>query len=461
MKKSFRGVTLPPEAKSAKPYKAEHYNQLIKFASKLAEVVDAQKLNPGSSIGVKSGPAGTTLFLKRRTAGEGGVGYRFGFGGLFKDAEGVWRVRIEPGCVIYNEIKREGVFDDQDDKSKAIFLRGVFPTIEVGGEDVRIDDESRPALELGERSNATVWLVVSTTKCASSLDTERLEITDRDVESEDAVNGETWVKIVDFDVEVTGEGATQTRKATEIFTFLHDNWEQPYTCEDAEGDSSMNSFDSEWPFSSDESGSSDGSMMSDSSGMGGGSDGSGSSDDEGGDGADCQVRMTGVWTNRADCFPVDTSIFGPEFCMPKKYRFQIDCQYWFKNNFGGVQCQAIAYAVSTPGGLTVNGASTDTATEYRWKNDARRTLTFEFDNPPICEFLTLNWRVKTFAAVLGFGGVTPEDQGCCGQTFEGSAKLQFSTASDGTVSIRKLPPVCGPSCLCSSSLGSSGSSSAP
>jgi hypothetical protein len=459
--KLTRFIRIPEKVKGGLEIKADHHNQVVDALQKIVRRMGELVINPSADIGTKpNGAGGIVLWVKRPNRSTGSSNHRFAFGGLFKDAEGVWRVRIDPGCVIYNEIKREGVFDDQEDKPAAIFLRGVFPTIEVGGEDVRIDDESRPALELGERLNATVWLVVSTTKCYSSLDTERLEITDRDVESEDAVNGETWVKIVDFDVEVTGEGATQTRTATEVFTFLHDNWEQPYTCEDAEDDSSLASFDSEWPFSSDESDAS-GDSMSDSSGIGGGSDGSGSSDDEGGDGADCQVRMTGVWTNRADCFPVDTSIFDATACMPKKYRFQIDCQFWFRNNFGGIRCQSIAYGVSTEGGLTVNGASTDTATEYRWRNSARETLVFEFDDPPVCEFLTLNWRVKTFAAVLGFGGVTPEDQGCCGQTFEGVAKLQFSTATDGTVSIRKLPPVCGPSCLCSSSLGSSGSSSAP
>lgn len=71
MKKYFRGVTLPPDAQSRKPYKAEDFNRLLEFVKKLADALEEGKLKPSADIGFKTGANGTTAWVKRHQSGGG------------------------------------------------------------------------------------------------------------------------------------------------------------------------------------------------------------------------------------------------------------------------------------------------------------------------------------------------------------------------------------------------------
>ncbi|RYD64469.1 MAG: hypothetical protein EOP83_09705, partial [Verrucomicrobiaceae bacterium] len=149
---------------------------------------------------IKSLSSQQTGIIPRVVTGKGGGG-RFKFGGLYKDNTDTWRVRIHPGVIVYREIFLYGDFGGQ--KSKPQYCHPVFPTVEFNGDDVRIDDESKPALELGDRDAATVWLVARKDKCnSSSFSDGRIIISDRD-EDPDIESSEDAIEIVSFDVEET------------------------------------------------------------------------------------------------------------------------------------------------------------------------------------------------------------------------------------------------------------------
>ena len=240
--------TRPPYVRGGnkQPIKADHINTLSRCVEELQGQVRAVP---------RPAPAPS-----RASSG------RFRFGGIFKDNANKWRVRIAPGCIVYREIFLRGDFVSQ--KSRAQYCTPVFPTVEVNGEDVRIDDESKPALELGDRDSATVWLVARKDKCnSSSFADGRIIISDRD-EDPDIESSEDAIKIVDFDVEETDGGG---KRASEVYKFLQSDHHQAYLCD--KGDDSSDDWDG-----SDMDGSSD--FAPESSSDMGGSTPSGSSDED-------------------------------------------------------------------------------------------------------------------------------------------------------------------------------------
>lgn len=376
--------------------------------------------------------------------GRAGSRLRFEFLGISKSAAGVWQVRVGPGVVNYNRLMYLGVFQDL---TKGRVIRGIYPKVDTGAGTFRIDHESKPGLPIGSRSTGAVWLKCEQERCSINAvgGHEAIVLTERGKEP-DGDSRYNHVLIAEFDIETTGAGAAQTKTATNVYTFLQSDWTQGFLCEedDSDSDSVDDSIDSSWPFSDS---SSDDSLDV--------SDNSGSSDDEEEEGGECEVKMTAVWTNVKTCFTPDNSL-GP-YCIPKEYIFEVKVRFWFKSDFGGVACQKYAYGVKFPGGVTVGDAPGGSTDEYVWQNDTERTLKFKVASPAACQKVALTWRLKTFPAVSGFGGLPPEDKGCCGQTFTGTAELQ-STSSTGGLKVRKLPQVCGTGCKCSGSSDSSGSS---
>lgn len=369
----------------------------------------------------------------QQRGGSGGKPLRFEFLGLSKTEDDQWQVRVSPGVVNYNKTELRGVFEDAP---KTRYVRGIFPMVDIdgAGDFVRIDDDSKPGMLIGGKADGAIWLKCSTSKCGTNSafdDEEVVLLTDRDEEPE-GENGQTFVLIAQFDIETDGD----SKSITNLYSFLQSDWEQPFLCEDDDaGDSSINSIDSSWPFSS-------------SSTSGDISDLSGSSSEGSGGDADCQVAMTAVWVNVKDCFPVDTSVFPASSCIPKEFTFEVKVRFFFRGTFGGVECQAYAYGVKFDGGVTIGDEAGATVDEYRWQNDTERTLKFKVKNPNACNYVNLPWRVKTFPPLSAFGGGEVEDEGCCGQEFTGSATLQLSTPTEG-VAVRKLPQTCGDDCECS------------
>lgn len=369
---------------------------------------------------------------------------RFAFGGIYKDAEDVWRVKISPGVIVYREIFIRGDFESQ--RSKPQYCRAVFPTVEVNGDDVRIDDPSKPALELGERESASVWLVALKDKCgSSSLADGRIVISNRD-EDPDINSDEDAIPIVDFDVEETDGGG---KKATEVYKFLQSDHEQGYVCD--KGNEDSDSYDG-----SDMDGSSD-FVSSSSGGMGSTPSGSDSDDDDDGIPNACEVSVVAGWENIELCFP---KVDGPEKCVPKFYDFRIRVAFKFPTPYGPTQCEGFAYAASLTGGLIINPGPSDTATEYRWRDDADRILVWRVANPPACGTISVQWRFKPFGPLQGPLDPPVEDIGCCTKIEQkGSAVVilrEYVSTGRWDASKTKLPPVCG--CTCSSSLVDPGSS---
>jgi len=376
-----------------------------------------------------------------RIGGGGTGGNRFKFGGLYKDSENKWRVKIGEGTINYHEIFTRGDFVSR--KSEAQYIRGVFPTIDG----VRIDDASKPALELGERDAASVWVVAKKDKCgSSSTSSERLMISDRD-EDPDIDSDEDAYLIAEFDVEETDGGG---KKATEVYKFLQSDLVQDYSCD--KGDQESDSWDG-----SDMDGSSD--FVSQSSDMGGSTpSGSDSDDDDDGVPDACDVSVVAGWENIELCFP---KVDGPEKCVPKFYDFRIRVAFKFPTPYGPTQCEGFAYAASLDGGIIINPGPSDTATEYRWRDDADRTLVWRVANPPACGTISVQWRFKPFGPLQGPLDPPVEDIGCCTKIEQkGSAVVilrEYVTTGRWDASKTKLPPVCG--CTCSSSATGSGSGS--
>jgi len=229
---------------------------------------------------------------------------------------------------------------------------------------------------------------------------------------------------------------------------------QDYSCD--KGDQESDSWDG-----SDMDGSSD--FVSQSSSDMGGSTPSGSSDDDDdGDGnTACDIIVVAGWENAENCFP---KADGPEKCKAKFYDFRIRVKFNFVQPFGGVICQGIAYKAWLDGGIIINPGISDTATEYIWRDNDDRTLTWRVANPPACGTLRLHWKVRTFPAAPPFGSdEPPEDQGCCGLIYSSEKAggvpvilREYVSTGRWDASKTKMPPVCG--CTCSSSLVDPGSS---
>jgi hypothetical protein len=284
-----------------------------------------------------------------------------------------------------------------------------------------------------------VWLICEDSQCYSSTTgKERLELTPRN-DLPEAEKGEICVLIAQFDVETEG-GA---KKATNVYKFLQSDHQQPFLC-GGDDDSSLQSEGSSFPDSEESSSgdSSDDSAMSDDGSMD-----SGSSDEE--SEGSCRVAMRAVWTNEVGCFPVDTTIFDAGSCFPKSFSFRINVRFYLKNPYPGRTCKGWAFGVSVTGGRIIDPPPGSTVNEYRWRNDWARTLVFQVDNPPVCGYLVLSWRVRSFVRAPGFGGASLSGESCCDKIFTGVERL----LSGVPYAYNKLPPVCGP-CSCSSALGS-------
>lgn len=365
--------------------------------------------------------------------------------GLFEH-EGKWLLRFSPGRVLYNEIHNAGVFQENSGKGRAVVA--VVPVIQMDGRgSVKLDDDDPPGIDIGSKTSGKVWIVCHGERCSNrSDDSTRMVLTDRDDKPEEK-DGEVYVPVVSFDV-VTTSGK---KKLEDVEPHLQSDWPQSYLCEDR-ADSSDDSITSEWPSSLDVSdASSEDSNSSDDSGMG--SDPSGDSDGDSEEGNDCDVAMIPRWENWVSRLPADPK-YDPGYCVPAEYTFDIRCQFYFKYPFGGQQCLGIAYGVKCQGGFTVGEDPGSDEVEYKWRNDTLRTLKFRVPVPPACNYLLLTWRVKTFGPVPGFGGVEPEDPGCCDKSIGGISILRLPTASQPYAE-RQLPGVEGEYCGCSSSEGSS------
>jgi hypothetical protein len=424
---------LPGKVRRGEPVKAEWANALVDCLALLGREVNAGKLQNSADIGVRSGPGGLTAWLKRKAPQTSDTKLRFFFHGLVK-GEDQWFVHIGVGCVIFNEITENSSFADKEGKAK--FCEAVFPTIEVDGDDVRIDDESKPMLSLGNRENGTVWLIVQSQKCQSRSDLERLELTNRG-EKPEAEDGEVCVPIADFDVETTGEGENESKKATNVYTYLQSDHQQPYLCEGHDSDSLDDSFGSSFPEDSSElTGSSDSDNPSEDSQSSDDDSGSDDDDEEG-----CQVKARAWWVGLPTCLTATQPV---SKCNPKELVVNVDVKFFRNMNpgFGERNCTKWAYGARLVGATKYPEPASGESDEYVWTDDSERLLTFIIKKPVPCAQYYVEWRVKSFPAPSG-----PLDEGepfeCCNKSWSGSEAVRDGAYN---ASAKPLPKICGGHC---------------
>lgn len=358
---------------------------------------------------------------------------RFEFQGLRKK-EGAWFVKIAVGCVIFNEIVEGSLFAAAGAKPK--FCKTVFPTIDVDGDAVRIDDETNPMLALGAKTNGTVWLIVQNAKCQSESDIERLELTDRGQKPE-LEDGEVGVPIADFDVETSGEGEEETKKATNVYAFLQSDHQQPYLCDGDSDSGSGDDFDSS-SFPEDESSDVGSESDSDSTPSEESQDSNSSDDDDDEEG--CQVKARAWWVGLPTCL---TAAEPKNKCVPRQLIVNVDVQFFRNMNpgFGFKDCTKWAYGVRLVGATKYPEPAAGESDEYVWADDSERLLTFLIKNPVPCGQYQMEWRVKSFPAPSG--PLDGQPFVCCNKTWDGTEDVR-----DGAwnAPAKKLPKVCGTNC---------------
>lgn len=359
---------------------------------------------------------------------------RFEFQGLRKK-DGAWFVKIGVGCVIFNEIVEGSLFADKGTKGK--FCKAVFPTIEVDGEDIRIDDGTKPMLSLDGKENGTVWLILQSQKCQSQTDSEHLELTNRG-EKPELSEDETAVPIADFDVESNGE----SKKATNIYAYLQSDHQQPYMCDGDSDSGSGDNFDSS-SFPEDESSDIGSESDSDSTPSEESQDSNSSDDDD--DEKGCQVKARAWWVGLPSCL---TAAEPKNKCIPRQLVVNVDVQFFRNMNpgFGGKDCTKWAYGVRLVGATKYPEPAAGESDEYVWSDDTERLLTFLIKNPIPCGQYFIQWRVKSFPAPSG--PLQPPPFECCNKTWDGSENVR-----DGAwnAPAKPLPKVCGTNCSSCSS----------
>ena len=425
----LHSIKIPDPVARGAPVKAEDHNALIAALKICIRSARAAQTASSADIGVrKSDSGGQVLYLKKNSSRGSGGGPRFEFKGIEK-IEDVFRVRIGIGTVLYNQISDGGGFYNTPKKR---VVTAVYPTIEVDGNDIRMDDESSPTILLGNRENATVWLVVSGSRCYSVFDAESLVITDRG-EKPPMTRGQVCVPIVDFDVETTGSGESTSKRAKNIYTWLQSDHQQPYICGEDDSDSDNQSVpDSSFPSNESSSG-------------GGGSLGSASSSGGGPASDDCEVKARAYFVGTS--VPSCLAPLAGAGCVPKPLNVNITAEF-FRNKFpalGQKDCRRWVFGVKVQG-ATKYPAGADGDDEYVWVDDWQRTLSFHIKEPIPCDHVAISWRVKSFSAPSGPLDGTPFE--CCGKEWSGTETVRSYRGGP----YQSLPKVCGASCSSCSSM---------
>jgi hypothetical protein len=154
---------IPRKVSAGKDVRAEDINALISCVEHSRAEIQSIMLRPSNDIAVSRSANGTTAKLKSRIRNPKISPKRFEFLGLVRKA-GQYYVKIAPGVVVYNEIRNVELFTPEK-APEAKTVVGVFPYIEVDGDDVRIDDSSVPMLALGSQSDGAVWLICEDSQC--------------------------------------------------------------------------------------------------------------------------------------------------------------------------------------------------------------------------------------------------------------------------------------------------------
>lgn len=304
------------------------------------------------------------------------------------------RLYVAEGSVSYVQVPTRTT----NDSASPVTTTPVFP--KIGS--TFINAPGGAYFTLTDGSDGTLWLIVQQTRCSGDLGDasipERIVKTAKGA-SPTMEEFEHKIRIFDYDYD---DGALSNTKR-----YLEADWVQWYDC-----DGNFNpSDDSGWGSTSDDSGSFPGSTPS-------------ASDEEEED-PNCNVTASAAWVNKVDCFPADPAFTGDIGCVPGPFVFEVRMTFSGKDEYG-IDCPHWAYSAHMPG---------STSPPCVWLDSRIRTCKFAFDNAPACSTSSVMWRARGYGPIKdGSGNVIPS---CCGREF------------NGTIPVKKLPPVCG--CGCSSS----------
>lgn len=449
-------IKIPDKVRQGQDVKAAHFNQVISTLKTLSKQIDERTIVSSNDIAASRVPGGTSLRNKRKSrGGTSGDTLRFKFNGFVKK-DNQWFVDMGVGCIMFNQIADVTALEQVDDAegNPIRYCKPVFPTIEVDGDDVRIDDETKPMLPLEGREDGTVWLICADQKCRSEKDKERLLLTARGKvpRKPDVFKGEICVPLVDFDVETPEGDPSGNKTPKEVYVHWAADWQQPYLCDKGESDSTPDSWNDSESFpgseTSDDSqiGGSDSSLIGES--LGSGSD---DSDDEG-DGDACKYALMAYWVNLPTCL----TRLNPQDrldCRPKKFDVNIDVKFFRSMNpaFGEKDCSGYMYSAELVGpGVRKYGAPAGGNNAYVWTSggQGRKLLRYTLDPPRTCTVYSVVWKVIAYAQIESpFDDSDDEPFACCGKEYEGTDPVRSGSVTSGGP-VKPTPKSCGCTTSC-------------
>jgi hypothetical protein len=363
-----------------------------------------------------------------------------------KNEDDEYGVMIGPGTVCYSELVAKDPLDKESPPAQ--YVKGIFPTING----VRIDNDPKPMLLVGDKTNAAIWLICRSSYCRSgselddSGDSERIEITDRYV-NPIIHAGKIAVLIAEFEIITTGEGIDARKSVSELYLYLQSDHHQPYQCNEYAEESVIDSFESV-PFDTDSDGipdsidlDIDGDSLNNSIDSDDDGDGTPDSQDDtpDGEGGKCGIKMYARWVNPVSCFPAKSSSISSSsstLCNPSPFTFDIQIKYVLNDPFKN-RCEGWAFKACFPGGRVNGNAMKGDPSCAVWRTDTLKTISVTYDDPPDCSILGITGLAKSFSRAG-----TGSDEDCCDKIYDLECQLRYG---DGNP-VKALPHVCYCSC---------------